>query len=59
VAEDFARAFAFGDEVGREDIAIRQVVQNFPSRPCDRRRRRALRENGVHRFQGPLAKATA
>ncbi len=60
VAEEFARSFAFSDEIQKEDIAICQAVQrNLRSRTYRRGRYSVQRENGVHHFHGLLARALA
>jgi choline monooxygenase len=51
VAEEFARSFAFSDEVQKEDIGICEAVhRNLRSRTYDRGRYSVQRENGVHHF---------
>jgi phenylpropionate dioxygenase-like ring-hydroxylating dioxygenase large terminal subunit len=58
VAEEFARSFAFSDQVQQEDIAICEAVQKgLCSRTYDRGRYSVLRENGVHHFHGLLTQA--
>ncbi len=58
VAEEFARSFAFSDQVQQEDIAICEAVQKgLRSRTYDHGRYSVLRENGVHHFHGLLTKA--
>ncbi len=58
VAEEFARSFAFSDQVQQEDIAICEAVQKgLRSRSYDRGRYSVLRENGVHHFHKLLTKA--
>jgi choline monooxygenase len=58
VAEEFARSFAFSDQVQQEDIAICEAVQKgLSSRSYHRGRYSVLRENGVHHFHGLLTKA--
>jgi len=60
VAEEFARSFAFSDQVQQEDIAICESVQKgLRSRTFDHGRYSVLRENGVHHFHGLLTKALA
>jgi len=57
VAEEFAKSFAFSDQVQKEDIAICEAVQkNLRSRTYDQGRYSVLRENGVHHFHGLLAR---
>jgi len=58
VAEEFARSFAFSDQVQQEDIGICEAVQKgLRSRTFDHGRYSVLRENGVHHFHGLLTKA--
>jgi choline monooxygenase len=58
VAEEFARSFAFSDQVQQEDIGICEAVQKgLRSRTYDQGRYSVLRENGVHHFHGLLTKA--
>ena len=58
VAEEFARSFAFSDQVQQEDIAICEAVQKgLRSRSYDRGRYSVLRENGVHHFHQLLTRA--
>ncbi|MEP6994583.1 MAG: SRPBCC family protein, partial [Acidobacteriota bacterium] len=58
VAEEFARSFAFSDQVQQEDIAICEAVQKgLRSRSYDHGRYSVLRENGVHHFHGLLTRA--
>jgi choline monooxygenase len=58
VAEEFARSFAFSDQVQQEDIGICESVQRgLRSRTFDHGRYSVLRENGVHHFHGLLTKA--
>ena len=58
VAEEFARSFAFSDQVQQEDIGICEAVQKgLRSRTYDHGRYSVLRENGVHHFHGLLTKA--
>ncbi len=57
VAEEFARSFAFSDQVQQEDIGICEAVQRgLRSRNYESGRFSVLRENGVHHFQGLLAR---
>jgi choline monooxygenase len=57
VAEEFAKSFAFSDQVQKEDIGICEAVQkNLRSRTYDQGRYSVLRENGVHHFHGLLAR---
>ena len=54
-AEEFARAFAFSDQVQKEDIGICEAVQRgLRSRTYATGRYSVLRENGVHHFHGLL-----
>jgi choline monooxygenase len=56
VAEEFARSFAFSDQVQKEDIAICEEVQRgLRSRTYEAGRYSVARENGVHHFHGLLA----
>jgi len=56
VAEEFARSFAFSDQVQQEDIGICEAVQKgLRSRTFDHGRYSVLRENGVHHFHGLVA----
>jgi choline monooxygenase len=56
VAEEFARSFAFSDQVQQEDITICEAVQRgLRSRTYDHGRFSVERENGVHHFHGLLA----
>ena len=58
VAEEFARSFAFSDQVQQEDIAICEAVQKgLRSRTYHQGRYSVLRENGVHHFHRLLTKA--
>ncbi len=58
VAEEFARSFAFSDQVQQEDIAICESVhRGLRSRTYDRGRYSVLRENGVHHFHELLTRA--
>ena len=58
VAEEFARSFAFSDQVQQEDIAICESVhKGLRSRTYDRGRYSVLRENGVHHFHELLTRA--
>ncbi|HTR02475.1 MAG TPA: SRPBCC family protein [Thermoanaerobaculia bacterium] len=58
VAEEFARSFAFSDQVQQEDIAICEAVQKgLRSRTYDRGRYSVLRENGLHHFHELLTRA--
>jgi len=60
VAEEFARSFAFSDEVQREDIGICEAVQQgLRSRTYRQGRYSVLRENGLHHFHGLMARALA
>jgi phenylpropionate dioxygenase-like ring-hydroxylating dioxygenase large terminal subunit len=60
VAEEFAKSFAFSDQVQKEDIGICEAVQkNLRSRTYDRGRYSVRRENGVHHFHGLLARFLA
>lgn len=55
VAEEFARSFAFSDQVQQEDIAICEAVQRgLRSRTYQAGRYSVSRENGVHHFHGLL-----
>jgi len=56
VAEEFHKAFKFGDLVQQEDIAICEAVQRrLKSRSYDVGRFSVARENGVHHFHGLLS----
>ncbi len=58
VAEEFARSFAFSDQVQQEDIAICEAVhRGMRSRTYHRGRYSVLRENGVHHFHELLTRA--
>ncbi|MFY9552307.1 MAG: SRPBCC family protein [Thermoanaerobaculia bacterium] len=58
VAEEFARSFAFSDQVQQEDIAICEAVHHgLRSRTYERGRYSVLRENGVHHFHELLTRA--
>ncbi len=60
VAEEFARSFAFSDQVQQEDIGICEAVhRGLRSRTYERGRYSVLRENGLHHFHGLLARALA
>ena len=60
VAEEFARSFAFSDQVQQEDIAICEAVQQgLRSRSYEQGRYSVQRENGLHHFHGLLAQALA
>ena len=57
-AEEFARSFAFSDQVQQEDIAICEAVQKgLRSRTYVHGRYSVKRENGVHHFHGLLTAA--
>jgi choline monooxygenase len=58
VAEEFARSFAFSDQVQQEDIQICEAVQKgLRSRTYDRGRYSVMRENGLHHFHALLTRA--
>ena len=58
VAEEFARSFAFSDQVQQEDIGICEAVQKgLRSRTYHQGRYSVLRENGVHHFHALLTHA--
>ena len=58
VAEEFARSFAFSDQIQQEDIGICEAVhRGLRSRTYDRGRYSVLRENGLHHFHGLLTRA--
>ena len=58
VAEEFARSFAFSDQVQQEDIGICEAVhRGLRSRTYDRGRYSVSRENGVHHFHELLTRA--
>ena len=58
VAEQFARSFAFSDQVQQEDIQICEAVQKgLRSRTYDRGRYSVMRENGLHHFHALLTRA--
>ena len=58
MAEEFARSFAFSDQVQQEDIAIcEDVHRGLRSRTYDRGRYSVARENGVHHFHELLTRA--
>lgn len=60
VAQEFERAFAFAEQVQREDIAICEAVQRgLRSRSYSGRRHSAAQEGGVDHFHGLLAKCLA
>ena len=57
VAEEFAKSFAFSDQVQKEDIAICEAVQRTSARArTTRGGTPSSRENGVHHFHGLLAR---
>ncbi|HVR70658.1 MAG TPA: aromatic ring-hydroxylating dioxygenase subunit alpha [Vicinamibacteria bacterium] len=59
-AEKFEQAFAFSDQVQREDMDIcRAVQQGLRSATYHRGRYSVLRENGVHHFHGLLSRFLA
>jgi len=58
VAEEFARSFAFSDQVQQEDIGIcERVQQGLASRAYDRGRFSVRFEEGVYHFQQLLKQA--
>lgn len=60
LGEEFARSFAFSDEVQQEDIAVCEAVQRgLRSRMYTSGRYSVRRENGLHHFHGLLAEFLA